>query len=222
MIYFTNEFFKFFNELEFNNNTTWFNANRLAYENNVKKPFVALTEEMISRINKHDKNINLKASDCIFRINKDVRFSKEKIPYKVHVSANISRMGRKSHEFPGFYYQLSPDKMIVAGGAYMLEKEALYSIRSYILKHNKEFESIINEPDFKSKMSEIKGEKNKIIPSEFKSFALTQPLIANKSFYFWVELDSKEILSPNLEDILMNYYITGKPLNDFLTKAMKA
>lgn len=222
MNYFTNEFFRFFNGLELNNNTVWFNANKKDYENHVKKPFVALTEDIISRISEYDKTINIKASDCIFRINKDVRFAKEKIPYNVYVSANISRLGRKSHEFPGFYFQFNPDKMIIAGGAYMLEKEALQSIRSYILKHNNEFEKIINDPAFKSKMGELKGEKNKIIPAEFKSFSLTQPLIANKSFYFWVELDPKEIISANLAETLMEYYLVGKPFNDFLTKAMKA
>ena len=222
MTHFNNQYLRFFEQLENNNSSAWFNENRKTYEAQVKKPFQQFTEEMISEIQKHDPSVNVKASDCIFRINKDVRFAKEKIPYNIHMSANISPAGRKSHEYPGFYYQISSDQIMIAGGVYMVEKDSLQAIRSYILKHNDEFERIINSPDFKEKFREVKGEKNKIIPAEFKSSIAKQPLLANKSFYYDAILDPGYIISPNLTNILMEYYQAGKPFNDFMLKALQS
>ena len=106
MIYITKEFFTFFNGLQKNNTTEWFNDNRKAYEQHVKKPFSLLIDEMIRRISKHEPDVKITASDAIMRINKDIRFSKDKTPYNTHVSANISKYGKKNKAYPGFYLQL--------------------------------------------------------------------------------------------------------------------
>jgi uncharacterized protein (TIGR02453 family) len=221
MQYFNKNFVQFFEDLKKNNSTEWFNENRKTYETEVKKPFAAFVDELIFRINKSDPEVRIKASDAITRINKDIRFSKDKTPYNTHVSAIISKYGRKSKEYPGIYLQLGADKISVYGGAYILEKENLYKIRKYIAENPKEFDKTINLADFKKKFGGIQGEKNKVLPPEFKTLVEKQPLIANKSFFFMTELSKKEILSPSLAETLMDLYKSARPVNNILIKAME-
>jgi uncharacterized protein (TIGR02453 family) len=221
MSYFNKSFIEFFKGLSANNTSAWFAENKKTYETAVKEPFKQLVEEMIRRIQKHQPEIAIGASDAIFRINKDVRFAKEKIPYNTHVSANISSQGRKSKEEPGFYFQLSHDKIMMYGGAYMVEPPTLQKIRSTIASDPKKFAALYNEKNFKEKFGSIQGEKNKKIPDEFKEAVVKEPLIANKQFYYGAELDAKAILKDDLPDVLMEYYQAGKKMNDYLKAAMK-
>lgn len=220
MNYFNPEFLKFFKELTKNNSGEWFNNNRATYEKEVKIPFSLFVTEMISRIQKLDPAVKIKASDAIMRINKDIRFSRDKIPYNTYVGAIISPHGRKSKEYPGLYIQLGAEKISVFGGAYMVEKDTLQRIRKYLAKNPDEYIKITGAKSFKDKYGEIRGEKNKILPPEFKGIEQKLPFIANKSFFFSADLSAKEVLSQKLPDLLLDYYKAGKPVNDFLIKAM--
>jgi uncharacterized protein (TIGR02453 family) len=220
MAYFDKNFSNFFKQLSANNNTAWFNENRKTYETSVKKPFQAFVDNMIQRIKKHQPEIDIKASDAIFRINKDIRFSKDKTPYNTHVSANISSQGRKSKEEPGFYFQLSHDKISVFGGAYMVEPATLQKIRAAIAKDLKAFAALYNDKNFKEKFGKLQGEQNKKMPDEFKAALEKEPLIANKQFYYSADIKASALIKDDLADVLMEYYEAGKKMNDFLKKAM--
>src|SRR5688572_23573096 len=117
MPYFSTDFIKFFKDLAKNNSSEWFNENRKVYEKEVKKPFATFVEEMIGRIRTHEPQVKIKAADAIMRINKDIRFSKDKTPYNTHVAANISPFGKKDKSYPGFYFQFSADGIKIVGGA---------------------------------------------------------------------------------------------------------
>src|SRR5689334_10215404 len=130
--YFTKEFLDFFNKLEKNNNKEWFDRNKPTYENAVKNPFKKLVEDLIEQIRKHDKDLSTDAKESIFRINRDIRFSKDKTPYKTNVSANISKLGKRSPDHPGFYIQLGADMLMIGGGAYAPDKDQLKKIRDEI------------------------------------------------------------------------------------------
>lgn len=220
MGYFTKEFLEFFRALEKNNSTEWFRENKSWYETAVKEPFYRLVEELIQRIHYDDPKVTIAPKDAIFRINRDIRFSKDKSPYKTHVSALISREGRKSKEAPGFYLQLSSHEIMVAGGAYVVEKENLHKIRTKIARSSKEFDKILKQPDFKKKFGTLQGETNKILPKEFQTIARQQPLIANKQFFYMTELPAKIITGNLLPDVLMEYYKAGRAINNFLREAM--
>jgi uncharacterized protein (TIGR02453 family) len=221
MKYFDQDFLDFFKELNNNNDKKWFDKNRKRYEKSIKTPFKEFVDVMIIRIKEDDPDVNIEAKDAIFRINRDIRFSKDKRPYNTHVSANISPHGRKSHSHPGFYFQFSFDKTMIGGGAYQLEKEGLYNIRSKIASSEKKFFKLIEDNDFKKKYKEIQGDRIKRIPSEFQAAYEKQPLIANKQFYFMTETKPDIVLKPSLPDTLMGYYNAGKSINDFLKDALK-
>lgn len=221
MSYLNKSFIEFFKGLSENNTTAWFAEHRKDYEKSVKEPFKELVEEMIKRIQKHQPEINITAGDAIFRINKDIRFSKDKTPYNTHVSANISSQGRKSKEEPGFYFQLSPEGIMIYGGAYMVEKDSLQCLRSHIAANIKEFAKLYNDKTFKEKFGAIQGEQNKKLPDEFKAILDKEPLIANKQFYFGANLKVTQITKDDLPNVLMEYYTAGKKMNDFLSVGLK-
>lgn len=221
MSYFTPEFLKFFRGLKRNNSKTWFEANRERYETAVKEPFAAFIEEMLARLRAEDPTLSTSAKQAIFRLNRDIRFSKDKTPYKTHMAANISPSGRKNLERPGFYIQFGPEEVLLGGGAYMLENATIYRIRQAIVKNLAAFEAILKEKSFKQKFGTLQGEQNKVLSGEFKTYAAKQPLLANKQFYYMAELKAETILKKNLPEVVMQYYHAGKAMNDFLEKAMR-
>jgi uncharacterized protein (TIGR02453 family) len=221
MTNFSPTFIKFFKDLSKNNTGDWFNENRKTYEDEVKKPFASFVEDMIARIRKHEPDVKIKTADAIMRINKDIRFSKDKTPYNTHVAANISKFGKKDKAYPGFYFQLSADHVKIFGGAYMVEPPTLQKIRTYISKNQKEFAALYKDKDFKDKYGSLQGEQSKRLPPEFVDEAKKEPLIANKQFFYSAELKSSLITSDKLADTLMEYYKAGKKMNEFLQKAMK-
>jgi uncharacterized protein (TIGR02453 family) len=174
---------------------------------------------MISRIKKHEPQIGIKAADAITRINKDIRFSKDKTPYNTHVGANISVYGKKDKSYPGFYFQLSHEKPAVYGGAYAVEPPTLEKIRRHIAANPSAFAKAYATKAFKEKYGTLQGEQQKRLPEEFKAIAGKEPLIANKQFYFTSLIDPKIITTAELPDRLMEYYLAGKDVNVFLRGA---
>jgi uncharacterized protein (TIGR02453 family) len=109
---------KFLKELKKNNNKPWFDANRKRYEE-AKKDFENFIQQVINAHSKKDKTLaSLKAKDCMFRINRDVRFSKDKSPYKTNLGASINKGGRKAFQTAGYYFHLEPGQLFVGGGVY--------------------------------------------------------------------------------------------------------
>jgi uncharacterized protein (TIGR02453 family) len=220
MEYFTSEYQKFFRELSKNNRKTWFDANRRRYEEHVKEPFTAFVGVMIDLIRADDPEVAITAKDAIFRINRDIRFSKEKFPYKTHMAANVSKEGRKSKEWPGFYFQFAADRVMVGGGAHVVEPTSLLKIRRAIIKDLPAFKKLVTAKDFRTRYGSLEGERNKVLPPEFRQCVAEEPLVANKQFYFMSDLDAADLLAKDLPDRLMKYYRAGRDMSAFLKRAL--
>jgi uncharacterized protein (TIGR02453 family) len=220
MSWFTNAYLQFFIDLAANNNTVWFNENRRTYELEVKEPFARFTNEMIKRIQQHEPAIAIKPSEAIMRINNDIRFSKDKSPYKLHMCANISVYGKKNLGFPGFFFQLSPENITLYGGVYMVDNPTLLKIREYILEHHHGLHAAYTGADFIERFGTIQGEQHKRLPKPFTEFQTVEPLIAHKQFYYGATLPAETILLPELPDRLMEYYQAGLEVNRFFQAAM--
>jgi uncharacterized protein (TIGR02453 family) len=219
MTYFKQGFLDFYKELAANNNKDWFDANRKRYEEFVKKPFVAFVQAFIDEVAKEIPTYKeLTASECIFRINRDIRFSKDKTPYKLFSSAVIAPNGKKSHSIHGIYFELNPEAIRIYGGIYEIDKESLLQLREGIAVNTKAFRSIIEAPVFKDHFGEIRGDKNKILPAELKSAAEKEPLLFNKQFYVMTELPAELITSDKLLETLRYSFETIKPLEQFFNQ----
>lgn len=221
MSYFTSDFITFFQELSANNNRDWFLENKKRYETAVKKPFNAFIEVLIDRMQAVEPDVAITPKDAIFRINRDIRFSADKTPYKTHMAAIVSSGGKKDKTKPGIYLQFGAEDARVYGGAHMLDKEQLQNIREAIASNLDTFDELVNGKNFKKKYGTIHGEEHKRLPKEFQEVALKQPLLYKKSFYYFAKFDPEIILREDLPDYILDYYLTGKPLGDFFAKAMK-
>lgn len=221
MPHFDPDFLQFFKDLAANNNREWFTANKKRYDTIVKKPFEIFITDLIDKVKKDDPTVQIEAKDAIFRIYRDIRFSKDKTPYKIQVSAIVSPGGRKDMLTPGMYLELGPEHVRVYGGVYMPEKNDLFNIRSYIVAHNDEFNTLIKDKKFIEMYGEVRGEKNKIIPKEFKDAAVVQPLLYNKQLYYFGQMEPEVVLSKDLINRIYAYYEAAKPMKKFLMKAIK-
>src|SRR5690606_29263556 len=156
MSHFTPEFIQFLRELPAHNNRDWFLENKKRYEKSVKIPFENFISDLIGELKKEDTRLkDIIAKECIFRINRDVRFSKDKSPYKIHVSALISPTGRKSVNGFGIYIELSGEHTRLYSGAYMPTPELLNQIRQKIYDHPGELEKLISDKKFIQNFGEI-------------------------------------------------------------------
>lgn len=216
----TKEYFAFFSQLEKNNTKEWFDANRATYEQYVKEPFKNLVQELIERVRTIEPTLHVEAKDAIYRINRDIRFSKDKIPYKTHLAGHINLRGKKAMGYPGFYFEVGAKGGAVGGGSYMPEKEELASIRDLIQHEGKDLHKLLKAKHFATLFGDLKGEKNKLIPAEFKDAAAKEPLIMNKQFYYWADIPKSVFTSQDCVKTLVEYYKAAKPLNDFFAKAL--
>ncbi|MEY4603743.1 MAG: hypothetical protein RIT43_1035 [Bacteroidota bacterium] len=220
-IFFTQDFVDFFKELAANNHKEWFDVHRKRYENTVKEPFKDFVQHLIVEFAKTNSEFSdLEAKDCIFRINRDIRFSADKTPYKLYTSAVISPGGKKSRSLSGVYVELTPEHVRVYGGVYEPDKDEVYDIRSHIASNPDEFSSLTQVSEFKKLFGEIRGEKNKILPPEFKQAAVKQPLIFNKQWYFFAEFTPDHIALPGLDQLVISCYKTALPVSSFLLKSI--
>jgi uncharacterized protein (TIGR02453 family) len=211
----------FLKELSANNNRTWFEANKPRYETTLKQPFEVLIQTVIDKIATEDAAFaNTIAKDCIYRIYRDVRFSKEKTPYKDHVSAVISANGRKETTTQGLYIELSGGRLFMAGGAYERSPAQLHAIRTHIINNMERFEAMLAEAEFVACFGAMRGTENKRLAPEFVEAAKTQPLLFKKQFLYIAELPATTVLQPDIVDILIRHYRATLPMSSFLDEAI--
>ncbi len=220
MIYFDTDFLKFFKDLEKNNNRDWFNTNKKRYESSVKEPFQKFVEDLIIRMSKDEPAIQVTAKDAIFRIFRDTRFSADKTPYKIHASAAISAAGKKDYATPGLYLQMNHADVRIYSGTHDLETARLSELRGFISENLPEFNKLVNDKKFNEVFGEVRGEKNKRIPEEFRAAAEKQPLLYNKSFYYFTKWDPKTIFEKDLITKIMKAYAVAGKINAFFRRAL--
>ncbi len=221
MAYFTKDFIDFFKELAPNNSKEWFDENRKRYHESVKEPFDTFIRDLITEMSKTNKKLaHLEPKDCVFRINRDIRFSNDKTPYKLNRSAAISEGGRKDFTTPGLYFEFTPEHVRIYTGAYRPAKEQLQAIREEIANNLNAFDKIINDPKFIETFGEVHGEKNSRLPKDLKEAAEKQPLIYNKGFYIYHTMPAEVVLKDDLIDRLLEPFEVAQPYIKFLTKPL--
>lgn len=215
----TQNYITFFESLEKNNNKEWFHQHKKTYEQDVKKPFLELLEALIPELTKLEPAISPDPKDALFRINKDIRFSKDKTPYHTLLKAGFAAGGKKS-KLPGYYLGISAEKIHVGGGLFTLQTADLRALRTLIAENADEFIEIVHSGSFVYTFKELKGEQAKRLDKGFEPLLSKTPYIANKQFYAMREhpltdyLDSNKMLS-----VITNTFKEIHPLNQFLKKA---
>jgi len=209
----------FLTKLKVNNNRDWFNENRNLYDD-AKSDFENLINRLIPAIYNFDPDIGtLSAKQCVFRIYRDVRFSKDKSPYKTNMGGFIARGGRKGG-FAGYYLHIDPEQSFIAGGMDMPPPDILKKVRQEILYNIDEFKSTINNPAFKKTFGEIEGEKLSRPPKDFPADFPDIDLLKFKSYTVIHGVVNSTLLKKDIEKYIVKTFKEMYKLNQFLNRAI--
>lgn len=217
--FFTKDFAQFFTDLEKNNKREWFEQNKERYEKSVKSPFYHFIDTLINEVSKKQSDLLIDPKNAIFRIYRDVRFGKDKTPYKTNCSALIAPGGRKAMGATGFYLEFSAAGIGFYSGIYQPDTKTLKSIREHIIDHEREFYKLVKDKKFISSFGAVQGEKSKIIPKEMKDAASKQPYIYNKQFLMIKKWDQAMLLDKNLIKTIQTCFENSRDFSLFLNQA---
>lgn len=214
----------FINQLSLNNNKEWFDKNKSFYQE-AKHCFETFTQQLIANIETFDPTIRgLQVKDCTYRIYRDLRFSKDKTPYKTHIGAYICPNGKKSG-LGGYYFHLESQSKqylsshLLATGAVCLPNNIINSIREDVFTLSNEFQSCISN----AKGWEIDSEnKMKTVPKQFPKDAINAEYLKLKDFILSKKLDDSYVLSDNLLERVIQEFEKTMKFKEFINRAIQA
>lgn len=213
------ETIQFLSNLRKHNNRDWFQENKTLYLD-ACEDVINFVEELKTQISAFDKDIlKVDAKKALFRIYRDIRFSKDKSPYKTNFGVNLGiKNGGKN---AGYYLHLEPGKSFLAGGIYLPESGDLKKIRSEIDAYGKEFLQIVNRDSFKKTFGGLSEEfKLKKVPHGYEKEHPMAEFLKLKSFVVQYSLTDKELFEKEAAKKFSAIYQEIKPLNDFLETAI--
>ena len=213
---------QFLKNLKKNNNKPWFDTHRGAYDA-AKADFSQFVQAIIDKHGKKDTTIKeLKAKDCMFRINRDVRFAKDKSPYKNNMGASINRGGRKS-VFAGYYFHCEPGDAFAGGGLWIPTPPDLKKVRQEIDYCFDEFKKIIGSKKFKAIYGDLNRDADISLSKPPQGFDKESPAadyLKLKSFIALKKITDKDLTSKNLLQITTEAFQTLQPLIYFLNRSL--
>ncbi len=209
------EILQFLKKLSKENNREWFLANKEEYLQ-TKSDFEELIKHQIDLLSSDDRSYEgLDAKDCIFRIYRDVRFSKDKKPYKNNFGAFIAPGGRKA-SMPGYYFHIEPGKSFAGGGVYRPGPKILKVLRQEIDYNLDKFKEVINESSFRKNFKELQGRKLKRAPKGYDEKNPAIEYLKYQDFIVSKPLSDKELCDPDLDKNLFHIFNSMKSFNEFL------
>ena len=203
----------FLKELKLNNNREWFNENKDRF-NNIQSQVKIFAQEVNDSLNVSDNIEKIK----IFRIYRDLRFSKDKTPYKKNIGMAFHRA--KPDLRGGYYLEISADESFIAVGFWNPNKEDLLRIRKEIEIDGQEFKRIINQKKIKDIWGDLRGDEVKTSPKGFTSDHEYIDLIKKKQFIFIKKLKEKDILDEKFQKELVNYFESIRPFFDYMSEVL--
>lgn len=210
----------FLKSLKKNNNKPWFDENRKQYET-AKSDFETLVQKAIQSLSKIDEQYSLlKPKDCMFRINRDVRFSKDKSPYKTNFGAGFTIGGKKSN-LAGFYIHIEPGSMFIGGGLWMPEADAIKKIRQEIDYNFPVFKKIISEKKMVTQFGNL-SQENKLVnaPKGYEIDNVAIEYLKLKSYTVGSSINDEDAISEKFEKQIEVLFNTMNPFIAFLNRAM--
>lgn len=213
--------FDFLKKLSRNNNREWFEKNKPRYLE-IKSEFEAFVADLLHEMIPFDEALaGLDPKKLVFRIYRDVRFSKDKTPYKTNVSAGLSPSG-KGTGVPGYYFQIEPgNKSMVASGLYLPSSENLTKIRQEIDYNGEQLATLVNEKQFKKTFGKLWDEdKLKTVPKGYPKDHPHIEYLKLKSFMVLHTFKDNEVIDKRFLKNLVHSMKVAKPLNDFLMEGL--
>ncbi|MCB1160561.1 MAG: DUF2461 domain-containing protein [Leptospiraceae bacterium] len=215
----TDRILNFLTELKKNNHKTWFEENKEEFRKSYQD-FSEFTEVLIAGIENFDPTLKgVRAKDCIFRIYKDTRFSKDKTPYKTNFGAFMKGGGKKTSS-AGYYLHLEPEKSFIAAGVYQPPAPELWKIRTAIAEKPEILQKILLEKKLKTEFGELEGERVKTAPKGFSKEHPAIELLRFKSYILMKEISSDELKVKNASVNLLKSYEIAKDFNFYFNRIL--
>ena len=214
------ELFAFLEDLKVNNNREWFTANKSRYEHDLKDPLLRFIEafaEPLQGISPHYKAVP-KVGGSLFRIYRDVRFSKDKSPYKTHAGVHFRHEAGKGAHAPGFYLHLEPAECFAAMGIWGPDTKTLSAIRQAIVDDTDEWQAVCS--GLPGSFSHMEDNKLKRIPRGFDAAHPCADDLRRRHFAVVSPLGRQDTLEPDFADQLASTYQDGAAYMRFLTEAI--
>ena len=217
------EAIQFIDDLKANNNTEWMHANKKRYES-YKKDYHQFITSILEQMKSLDQSLEpFEVKNCTFRINRDIRFSKDKQPYKTNIAVWLSTNKNRKNS-PGYYIHFEKGSSFIAGGVWCPETDELKKIRQEIAFFYEDLEGIVNNPTFKKEFKAITREENNVLKKAPKGYEPNHPAIEFlklKSFTCSQKIEDKLFLDTDFSKKIAQKLITLKPLNEFLNRALE-
>ncbi|MEO5995754.1 MAG: DUF2461 domain-containing protein [Chitinophagaceae bacterium] len=214
---------KFLKDLTKNNNKSWFEEHRSSYES-ARKDFERFVETILKDYSSKDEDLlSLTTKQCVFRINRDVRFAKDKSPYKNNMGASINRGGKKSI-FAGYYFHCQPGESFVGGGLWMPMAPEVKKIRQEIDYCFDEFKGIVESRKFKSVYSALDAREEYSLVNIPKGYEKDNPAADYLKLKSWIAmrpLTDVDLTSKGLGKKVIDSFETLKPLVKFVNRAIE-
>ena len=211
----------FLRDLAANNNREWFKAHKADYDSFVREPLLALAGELGTALMEHSPGYLCDARRSVYRIYRDIRFSKNKAPYKTHAAAVFPPLGLERHAGAGFYFHFSAEELLVGGGVYAPGSSELRSIRQQIADDPAELRAILGASAFRKAFGEIEGERLKRVPQGFPKDHPAADLLVRKQFLAGTTLPADEIEKPTLAPLIDGHFHTISPLLAYLNRPLR-
>ncbi len=217
---FPGEMVEFFRGLEKNNNREWFQKRKSVFEAAVKLPMVDLVEQINQELAKFAPDHINDPKKAIYRIYRDTRFSNDKTPYKLHIGAIFPHRRLEKHGGGGFYFHVSHQEFLVAGGAYMPGKDELLAIRTHVAARHGELRKIIAAKRFRDLFGELAGESLVRPPKGFDAAHPAIGIIKRKQWYAYTSEPAGIVTSPSLGEEVVKRFRALQPLVEFLNEPL--
>jgi uncharacterized protein (TIGR02453 family) len=220
---FPKDFFAFFRELKAHNERVWFEANKARFRASVQAPmsdFIAAMAPKLAKISKHFVADPRPNGGSMFRIHRDVRFSKDKRPYKDHAACHFHHSQGRGVHVPGFYMHFSDDGTRFGGGLWMPPSDALAKVRAAIAQKPQAWKKLLGDAAFRRHFDGVEGEALTRPPRGFAADQACIEDIKRKSFFAIRVETAKFAASPRLVDEVAETFASTRPLLRFLCEAV--
>jgi uncharacterized protein (TIGR02453 family) len=213
---------QFIDDLKANNNRDWFLDNKKRYEI-FKKDYHQLVSHFLDAMKPFDPSLEmLEVKNCTFRINRDIRFSKDKSPYKDHLGVWISS-GVKGSNRSGYYVHIARSGSFIAGGFYCPEADDLKKVRKEIAYFYEDLEEIISNKNFQKEFGDFDRNEKNVLKNPPRGYEKEHPAIEFlklKSFETSQKFDINEVTKEDFVTKMSKKLLVLKPLNDFINRAL--
>ncbi len=211
---------QFLRELRENNRRDWFQPRKADYLRFVRAPLVELGEVVGASLARHSPRHVFDSRRCVYRIYRDVRFAKNKDPYKTHAAVIFPPDGAARHEAAGFYFHFSADELLVGGGLYAPTSGGLRQVRQRIVEEAGQLRAILAERSFRRRFGSLQGQRLKRGPLGFPRDHPAADLLLHKQFLAGATLDAGEIERSTIAPLINEHFRALAPLLAYINRAL--